>query len=207
MVVHAVRRILDAGIVDRVVVFDTCSRAERVLEACAGLPVSVRDELAPVPSAHVDQRCGTRTGDGSTRIGDILVVHDAARPFAPAELAAAVVDAVRSGHAAAVPVLPLTDTVKQVDDGSIVLASPDRSRLRVVQTPQAVRRDLIHEVPAAALLGAVPALAARGVAVHAVDGHPMAFAVRTAWDLELAEFRSGSGSGHERGRDMRGAEV
>lgn len=82
---------------------------------------SVRNGLAAVP-------------DGV----DIVVVHDAARPLAPVELFEAVVAAVRDGADAAVPGLPVTDTVKEVD-GSLVVATLDRSRLVLVQTPQAFR--------------------------------------------------------------------
>jgi 2-C-methyl-D-erythritol 4-phosphate cytidylyltransferase len=66
----------------------------------------------------------------------IVVVHDAARPLAPASLFSAVIDAVRAGADAAVPGLPVTDTIKQVD-GDRVVATLARERLVLVQTPQA----------------------------------------------------------------------
>ena len=121
-------------------------------------------------------------------------MHDAARPLAPPDLAIAVVDAVRSGYAAAIPVLPMSDTVKQVNAAGMVLGSVDRATLRVVQTPQAIRRELLVGPP----LGAAIRLAATDRrAVHAVAGHPLAFAVRTAWDLELARLLVAQGAAED----------
>jgi 2-C-methyl-D-erythritol 4-phosphate cytidylyltransferase / 2-C-methyl-D-erythritol 2,4-cyclodiphosphate synthase len=67
---------------------------------------------------------------------DFVLIHDAARPFASRQLIArAVAAAAKTG--AAIPVLPVTDTVKRVDADGIVEATLDRNTLRLVQTPQA----------------------------------------------------------------------
>ncbi len=66
---------------------------------------------------------------------DIVLIHDAARPFASAELVSrAIAAAAQSG--AAIPALPVTDTVKTVDTQDLVDKTLDRSVLRLVQTPQ-----------------------------------------------------------------------
>jgi 2-C-methyl-D-erythritol 4-phosphate cytidylyltransferase / 2-C-methyl-D-erythritol 2,4-cyclodiphosphate synthase len=106
--------------------------ADLFAAASAGL-----DVLPPVS--------GRETRQGSVRSGleavgplnpDIILVHDAARPFAsPALVARAIAAAAES--AAAVPAMPVSDTVKQVDDTGRVAATLDRSRLVTVQTPQA----------------------------------------------------------------------
>jgi 2-C-methyl-D-erythritol 4-phosphate cytidylyltransferase len=83
---------------------------------------SVRNGLAAVPNDAT-----------------IICVHDAARPFASAALYEAVVAAVVAGADCAVPGVPVTDTVKIVDDAGVVLSTPDRATLRAVQTPQAFR--------------------------------------------------------------------
>ncbi len=72
----------------------------------------------------------------------IVLIHDGARPFASAELLARARDAAVR-HGAAVPGLPLTDTVKQVDAAARIVATPRRETLRSVQTPQAFVFDLI----------------------------------------------------------------
>jgi 2-C-methyl-D-erythritol 4-phosphate cytidylyltransferase/2-C-methyl-D-erythritol 2,4-cyclodiphosphate synthase len=73
---------------------------------------------------------------------DIVLIHDAARPFVtPAVISRAIDAAGRTG--AAVPAIPVTDTIKQVDDTGNVEATPERARLRIAQTPQAFRFDVI----------------------------------------------------------------
>ena len=152
MVVRAVRCVLDAGVAEYVVL-DVPAPAADVLAACAGLPVRLL-------RAHTDQRAVVENGA-------LLLRHDARRPLTPPELVAAVAAAVRDGQDAAVPALPLTDTVKRVDAEGFVRDSPDRDGLRVVQSPWMGR-------PGATV-------------AHLVPGDPLAFAVRTEWDLELAE--------------------
>jgi 2-C-methyl-D-erythritol 4-phosphate cytidylyltransferase len=201
LVTHAVRCLLDSSLVDRVVVLDHLGRADDVLAACSGLPVSVRAAGAGAGfGTHADQRHAPRSGDASITDGpaEVLLLHDAARPLAPAALAVAVVDAVRSGCAAAIPVLPMPDTVKRVDAAGLVQSSVDRATLRVLQTPHAVRRDLFSGPPLRAALG----LAAAGWPVRTVPGDALAFAVHSAWDLTLAELllaervgRAGKGPG------------
>lgn len=152
MLVHAVRCLLDAG-VSTPVLLDVPAPPADVLRVCDGLPVRWRAS----PGDRVE-------ADG------VQLVHDARRPLTPAALVAAVIAAVCSEWDAAVPALPLTDTVKYVDADGFVRGSPDRGGLRVVQSPRAWR-------------------AGRPAAVaHLVPGDPLAFAVRTEWDLELAEL-------------------
>ena len=67
---------------------------------------------------------------------DIVLVHDAARPFASAALIARAIEA-GGKTGAAIPALPVTDTVKRVDDAGTVEATLDRNSIRLVQTPQA----------------------------------------------------------------------
>lgn len=107
---------------------------------------SVRNGLAAVPDD-----------------ADVILVHDAARPFASPALFAAVVDAVCAGADGAVPGLPVTDTVKVIEvvesaslglEGSYastanatphVVNTPDRATLVAVQTPQAFRASILRE--------------------------------------------------------------
>lgn len=65
-----------------------------------------------------------------------VLIHDAARPFASSALGAQVLTALQEGAIAVVPGIPVADTIKQVDPGNKVLATPGRSGLRAVQTPQ-----------------------------------------------------------------------
>ena len=73
---------------------------------------------------------------------DIVLIHDAARPFVTSAVISRAIDAAgRTG--AAVPAIPVTDTIKQVSDTGDVEATPERARLRIAQTPQAFRFDVI----------------------------------------------------------------
>lgn len=177
MVVRSVRAVLASGVVDRVALRG--DRVEESVRACAGLPVDAWQPATRRIGAHAGQRRGATNGDApvaeSSVDGCIVVVHDAVRPLTPPALFRAVLDAVRAGHRAVVPVLPLADTVKMVDGSGLLRATPDRSGLRVVQTPQAFRGSDVH-------------LGQPAAGTHVVPGDPMAFAVRTAWDLEMAEL-------------------
>ncbi len=90
---------------------------------------------------------GGASRQGSVRAGlealeplrpEIVLVHDAARPFASDALVARAIAAARASGAA-VPVIPVTDTVKTVDVNGIVTGTVGRESLRIVQTPQAFR--------------------------------------------------------------------
>lgn len=75
---------------------------------------------------------------------DIVLIHDAARPFVTAAVISRAIDAAgRTG--AAVPAIAVTDTIKQVADNGDVTGTPERARLRIAQTPQAFRFDVILE--------------------------------------------------------------
>ena len=65
----------------------------------------------------------------------LVLIHDAARPFVSAVLAGQVLDALQAGAAGVIPVTPVTDTIKVVQDG-VVRMTPDRASLAAVQTPQ-----------------------------------------------------------------------
>jgi len=95
------------------------------------------DVLAPV--------FGGATRQASVRAGlealeprrpDVVLVHDAARPFASAALISRAINAAKQ-TGAAIPVLPVTDTIKRIDSAGTVEATLERSSLRLVQTPQA----------------------------------------------------------------------
>src|SRR5262249_26956716 len=77
----------------------------------------------------------------AARRADVVLVHDAARPFASAALVSQAIAAAANG--AAVPVLPVVDTVKIVDGAGTITGTVDRGLLRVVQTPQAFGFELL----------------------------------------------------------------
>ena len=119
---------------------------------------------------------------------DIVLVHDAARAFAPPELFDQVAAAVAAGADAAVPALPVTDTIKQVNAEGIVVATPDRSMLRAVQTPQGFTRAALQAAHAAGGAATDDATMVErcGGTVRVVDGDPAALKVTHPADLDVA---------------------
>jgi 2-C-methyl-D-erythritol 4-phosphate cytidylyltransferase len=147
---------------------------------------------APVAAAVA----GGRTRSESVRAGlaavasdaEIAVVHDAARPLATPELFELVIDAVRAGADAAVPALPVADTLKRVA-GDRVVGTVDRDGLVAVQTPQAFRVAALRAAHAgnsdatddAALVEAV------GGTVVVVGGDPRNLKVTNVADVAVVE--------------------
>ncbi|GAA1252905.1 2-C-methyl-D-erythritol 4-phosphate cytidylyltransferase [Pseudonocardia aurantiaca] len=191
MVALAVRALLATGLVTHVRLHDLGARAGALVRACSGLSVSV-DEGPLLTGVHSGQRAHTTSRDRLVTLREepagVTLLHDAARPLAPPALAAAVVEAARAGRGVSVPVLPLSDTVKRVDADGVVLATPDRAGLRVLQTPVAFHADLLGAELAADPLEHVRRCLAGGGSVHTVPGDPTAFAVHSTWDLELARL-------------------
>lgn len=130
---------------------------ERVIDRSRRIAESISDGVVVVvPAADADREGGVAGGDtrsASVRAGlahvpeecDIVCVHDAARPLASAALYERVVAAVVDGIDGAVPGIPVTDTIKVVDDARRVVDTPDRRSLTAVQTPQAFRVDSLRD--------------------------------------------------------------
>lgn len=126
---------------------------------------------------------------------DVVAIHDAARAFMPPGVMQSALDAVRGSVVAAAPVLPVADTLKEVDRGQVV-ATVDRSRLWAVQTPQVVARLVWDAVVAWSGDGSATddlALVEEARAAGAVEGEIRVVAgSRLGWkitwpeDLELA---------------------
>jgi 2-C-methyl-D-erythritol 4-phosphate cytidylyltransferase/2-C-methyl-D-erythritol 2,4-cyclodiphosphate synthase len=94
--------------------------------------------ILPPVSGGATRQASVRAGLEalSPRKPDIVLVHDAARPFASADLISRAIKAAEK-TGAAIPALPVTDTIKRVDKADTVEATLDRGLLRLVQTPQA----------------------------------------------------------------------
>ena len=115
----------------------------------AGLEGDARSMLAAVGKLRAVARGGMRRQDsvleGLRHVPDdfdgVVLVHDAARPFVDADLIG-VVAAAAGEYGAALPVLPLVDTVKRVRDGNVV-ETVDRDELGAAQTPQGFRFDVL----------------------------------------------------------------
>ena len=188
LLVHAVRGLRAAPSVGPVVVAAPADDVAQVQSLLREWDVTVVAGVAE-RSASVALALAALPADA-----DVVLVHDAARCLAPADLVERVVAAVRAGAAAVVPVLPVADTVKQVDaDGAVVRTVP-RVDLRAVQTPQGFARDVLERAhregaagPGARATDDAAMVEELGVGVRTVEGDDEAFKVTRPVDLLLAE--------------------
>jgi 2-C-methyl-D-erythritol 4-phosphate cytidylyltransferase len=127
---------------------------------------------------------------------DIVLVHDAVRPFIDDEIIASVVREAQK-HGAAIAGLPAVDTIKQVDrtsEGAIITSTIPRERVVQAQTPQGFRYGLIKKAFDSALgdgfIGTDEAslVERMGENVYVVMGSARNIKITTPADLELAEF-------------------
>jgi 2-C-methyl-D-erythritol 4-phosphate cytidylyltransferase len=152
LLVHAVRHLVASGVVDRIVVL---------------LPSDVDDssyaaltDAGLVAAGTVRVVSDSITGSSTTRVladepaARVVLVHDPLRAFAPVDLIRRVVHAVVTTDTPVVPVLPCSDTVKRLDADGVILDTPDRTGLRVLQTPLGYPAALLRS--GAVVAGVVP---------------------------------------------------
>lgn len=182
---HAVDRLRRAG-VESVVVSVSADRLDHARALVGG--------AATVVVGGADRTASVAAGLRAVPPGaDVVVVHDAARAFAPVGLIERVIVAVRAGADAVVPVLPVVDTVRGWDAGGALAGTVDRNTLRIVQTPQGFRPDVLRRAHAQAAARGASATddaglaEAIGVRVTPVDGDRDAFKITTREDLAVAE--------------------
>ena len=178
LVVHAVDRLRASGCdvvvvaapVDAVEQFRALVGSATVIAGGATRQASVASALETLPTDV-----------------DVVLVHDAARGLAPATVAQAVIAAVRAGADAVIPVLPVADTVKEVDSAGWVRRTLDRGALRAVQTPQGFRRLVLERAHQSATHGDSPddasLVEALGLTVRTVPGDAAALKITTPVDV------------------------
>lgn len=119
----------------------------------------------------------------------IVMVHDAARPLVPIKVTKDIVEAVRNGAKAVIPVLPLVDTIKRVNNQGLAIETVDRNQLRRVQTPQGFDRatlDLAYQNPEVVATDDAGLMDALGIAVSTVAGDERALKITTMSDVHHA---------------------
>jgi 2-C-methyl-D-erythritol 4-phosphate cytidylyltransferase len=175
------RRVID-------IACDTARAASDGVVVVLPSPAAAAAWSAPDP-ARERAVAGGETRSDSVRAGmgavpadaAVICVHDAARPLATAELFARVVDAVRAGADGAIPGIAVTDTIKVVDPHGTVAATPDRSSLVAVQTPQAFAAGALRDAHAGGADGTDDAalVEQQGGRVVVVAGEP--------WNRKITE--------------------
>jgi 2-C-methyl-D-erythritol 4-phosphate cytidylyltransferase len=127
---------------------------------------------------------------------DVILVHDAVRPFVTAEIIDEVIEGAKK-HGAAIAGMPAVDTIKQVErtaDGALIKTTIPRERVVMAQTPQGFRYEILKkafdEAAADGFVGTDEAslVERAGGAVAVVMGSPRNLKITTPADMELAEF-------------------
>ena len=186
-----------ARLVDRAVEATALACDEVVVVLPAAVAWDGRPVAAAVPGGTT-RSASVRAGlDAIARSATVVVVHDAARPLATAALFEAVIGAVRAGADAAVPGLPIADTVKRVDRDHVV-ETIARDELMAVQTPQAFRADALRSVHTAGADATDDAalVEAAGGNVVVVPGDPRNLKITTPADLVVAAALLAPFEGH-----------
>ena len=175
------------------------SLAQDQVRAAAGAAIEYTSVVAGGPTRQSSVAGGL---DALWPDVGVVLVHDAARPFAPTALFEAVVARVRASGQGVVPGLPVADTLKRTD-ADVALETVDRSVLSAIQTPQGFPRVELTESYAAATqeyTDDAAVFAAAGHTVRVIEGDALAFKITTPWDLRRAQAlaepaRVGSRSG------------
>jgi len=132
--------------------------------------------------------------DAVSKAADVVLIHDAARPFVTADLIDRTIDAA-AAHGAAIAALQSRDTVKRVTDGGVIMDTLPRHEIYLAQTPQGFRRDVLAsaiEVGRSGVEATDEAMLAEraGYTVHVVVGDPGNVKITTEEDLAAARART-----------------
>lgn len=158
-------------------------------------PAGYKDQIRALVGDGITVVTGGATRSDSVRAGlaaingaEFVLVHDAARPLATRELAARVVAALKAGDVAVIPGLNQIDTMTDVDKEGYATATPDRSQLRRVQTPQGFALKVLQEAHSSAgdATDDAALVANAGHKVRIIEGEERALKITTPSDLAIA---------------------
>jgi 2-C-methyl-D-erythritol 4-phosphate cytidylyltransferase/2-C-methyl-D-erythritol 2,4-cyclodiphosphate synthase len=189
MLAHSVRAFTShARVTDVIVVLPSFG------EASEGRP-----DRASIPGARVVPG-GARRQDSVANgfdvvppDADVVLIHDAARPFVTEDLIGRTIDAA-AAHGAAIAALQARDTIKRVRSDGVIVDTIPRTEIYLAQTPQGFRRDVLAKAIATGRSGVDAtdeAMLAEhaGFTVHVVDGDPGNVKITTQEDLDAARAR------------------
>ncbi|MCZ9295382.1 2-C-methyl-D-erythritol 4-phosphate cytidylyltransferase [Corynebacterium yonathiae] len=196
---RSVRVLLTSGVVDEVIVLvspDMEPEAQRIIGRIDATGDTDAASAAPIRLVHGGSERADSVWAGLQAIPDedaVVLIHDAARALTPPAMVRGVAKSVLEGAPAAVPVVPVADTIKEIA-GDAVVATPDRSRLRAVQTPQAFRLSALRQAnldywaqqPEFTATDDASLMEWHGERVATVPGDTLAFKITTPIDLTLA---------------------
>ena len=188
MILRTVRAFENCEAVKEIVIVTRQDLMGPIAEICSGF-TKIRSVVQGGSSRQESVKLGLLAFSKEVRLA---AVHDGARPLVSGELIDKVIRAAHS-YGAAAPAIPVKDTIK-VFEGGFIAATPDRSTLRAVQTPQVMDRDLLlgalekAEQEGTALTDDCSAVEHIGMRVRMVEGEERNLKVTTPLDLKIAEL-------------------
>ena len=188
MILRTVRAFEACEAVKEIVIVTRKDLMGPIAELCSGF-TKIRSVVQGGGSRQESVKLGLLAFSKEVRLA---AVHDGARPLVSEELIDKVIRAAHS-YGAAAPAIPVKDTIK-VFEGGFIAATPDRSTLRAVQTPQVIDRDLLlgalekAEQEGIALTDDCSAVEHIGMRVRLVEGEERNLKVTTPLDLKIAEL-------------------
>ena len=188
MILRTVRAFENCEAVKEIVIVTRQDLMGPIAELCSGF-TKIRSVVQGGSSRQESVKLGLLAFSKEVRLA---AVHDGARPLVSGELIDKVIRAAHS-YGAAAPAIPVKDTIK-IFEGGFIAATPDRSTLRAVQTPQVMDRDLLlgalekAEQEGTALTDDCSAVEHIGMRVRLVEGEERNLKVTTPLDLKIAEL-------------------
>lgn len=180
---HTLRGLEQAGCVDHVVIALPPHQGPALPSALASILATVDDMWVQTCTGSADWMESARSACAASNAtdGDVLLVHEPTRPWTQSDTTRAIVDTVRAGALAAVPVVPVTDTIKEIDSRDRVAATLDRARFRTAQSPWGFRTDVLNRISSCGQLDRLDP------PVQTIAGHRYGMRVSTAFDLAVLE--------------------
>ena len=176
--------------VDEIIVVTRVDKIEETAALCHGNGVS---KLKMVIGGGATRMESALAGVSACRKdAKLIAIHDGARPLVTQDLISRTVYAAEK-YISAVPVIPSTDTLKIVDENGVITATPDRSKVFRVQTPQIFHADMIKGALTKAakdqlsITDDCSAMDMMGVKTHVVEGDIDNIKLTTPHDIVIAE--------------------
>jgi len=198
ILIHTIRRFAASPKINEIVVAlrkDEMSGFQERLRSDSTSGVSTKTRLVE-GGEHRQHSVANALATVSASADDVVLVHDAVRPFVTQEIVDEVIQGARK-FGAAIAGVPAVDTVKKVErtaDGALITATIPREHVVMAQTPQGFRYDVVKkafdEAAADGFLGTDEAslVERSGHEVAVVMGSPRNIKITTPGDMELAEF-------------------
>ena len=188
MIRRTVRTFQECDAVSEIVIVTREDLIGPISELCA-----VYDKVTAVVQGGSSRQVSVNLGLAAlSKKIKLAAIHDGARPLATYELIDRTIRAANT-YGAAAPAIPVKDTIKTVE-GGLVVNTPDRSKLRAVQTPQVFDIDLLKGAlkkaaqDKAEVTDDCSAVERLGMKVKIVEGDERNIKVTTPMDLKIAEM-------------------